>query len=334
MDEFYGQTLKGSMVELSNKTPFAAHYLLLPDTRGVDTLFVNVAARFHIGAQWVLCETPAELLTEDCYWGEPGQSSLRQPLDTHTGKLATDIAIAGNAWAPGAKPVGRIDVSARVGNRQKTVSVFGDRVWDNRRISAPEPFTTKPLRYEGAYGGPGYPANPVGTGYFDDDTDEAVNGSPLPAIECARDLIQNPKDRPAPAGFGFIAPHWYPRADFAGTYDQQWQETRAPYVPLDFNRRFLNAAHPDWIYDGFLQGGEPVELINAHPEGPLRFELPTVKLAARAQFQREVVRELAFNLETAVIDTDDLTLHLCWKASTPCSNAFSRLRNLTVTLRR
>src|SRR5690625_5122099 len=108
-----------------------------------------------------------------------------------------------------------------------------------------------------------------------------MEGQLLPNLEDPANLIQSVDDCPEPACFGFRAPNWQPRAGFAGTYDQHWQERRAPYLPDDYNSRFCNAAHPDLIYPGYLQGGEPVEITNMHPEGKLKFTLPYLKLVAR-----------------------------------------------------
>ena len=42
--------------------------------------------------------------------------------------------------------------------------------------------------------------------------------------------VGDPLKRPAPVGFGPLAPHWQPRCDFAGTYDQAWQQDRYPVL--------------------------------------------------------------------------------------------------------
>ncbi|MCP4431526.1 MAG: DUF2169 domain-containing protein, partial [Gammaproteobacteria bacterium] len=42
------------MLQLNNKTPFAATMVLLPDQKGIDTLFVMVKASFNIGPNWTL----------------------------------------------------------------------------------------------------------------------------------------------------------------------------------------------------------------------------------------------------------------------------------------
>jgi len=92
-------------------------------------------------------------LNEDVYWGEPGQSSLKYPTDVHQGKPCTDIGILGSGYAPGNIPVHTLEVSATIGQYQKTLCIFGDRYWQQGRISALEQFTCMPICYENAFGG-------------------------------------------------------------------------------------------------------------------------------------------------------------------------------------
>jgi hypothetical protein len=90
----------------------------------------------------------------------------------------------------------------------------------------------------------------------------------------------------SPACFAPVAPNWQPRAGFAGTYDDNWQQTRAPYLPDDYNPRFMNVAPPDLIYPGYLQGGEAVRVIGMHPAGDLGFALPYVNLSNKVLRKR------------------------------------------------
>ena len=329
------------MLDIDNKTPFAAQYVLLPTPQGVDTLYVIVKASFNIGKQWTLADEQLPPLLEDAYWGEPGASSIQFPTDVHTGKPTTDIAVLGNACGAEGRSQQVLDVSVRVANCKKVLRVFGDRTWDNGRITPAASFTTLPIRYEYAFGGQYWNAheliglearNPVGKGYSGARKASNMNGQSLPNIETPRQLIRHPNDTPEPAGFGFIAPNWHPRAQYAGTYDEHWQQTRAPYPPADYQPRFLNAAHPDLVSTTYLTGGEPVELVNMHPAGPLQFVLPRVGLGGKVRFSGLSSSTLQFNMETVVIDVENMQLLLTWKAACVVNNAFPRLRAVTVNL--
>ncbi len=331
------------MQPLENRTPFAANYHIMPNEQGQDAVFVIVKACFMIGRSWTLAEPQPEPVEDELYWGEPGQSSVRLASDIHLPKPGTDIVIHAHARAPEGKPVRALDVRARVGQRERTLRVWGNRVWQSGSISPPEPFEALPIRYELAYGGHQvgtdgrpvtFPKNPIGRGFHPEASAQALDGTWLPNIENPEQLIRQPEDQPSPAGFGFIAPYWEPRASRAGTYDERWQRDRAPYAPLDYQPEFQHAAHPDWTYDGFLLGGEPVLLENLHPKGPLTFQLPTVKLRGRVSFSGLPERALDFAMDTLLMDIDQQSLTMTWQAHCVCNNDLHRLRSVSVGLKR
>ena len=270
------------MLQLKNTTPFAAHIAVLPDEDGVDTLYVTIKATFSLGARLEVADPQPPVLLADEFWGEPGQSSLKYAADVHLVKPSTDIALVGQAHSPGRKPVAQLDVSLAVAGRKKVVRVFGDREWRPgfacipASTTTPAPFKSMPLVYERAFGGlhevegkkPEIlfePRNPVGQGFVGKRKGRELKGLPLPNLEDPKQPIGGPKLRPAPAGFGYIAPAWEPRKSFAGTYDDAWLKKRAPYLPKDFDPRFFNAAHPDLVTERYLEGGEKVEALNVTP---------------------------------------------------------------------
>src|SRR5262249_58514742 len=84
-------------------------------------------------------------------------------------------------------------------------------------------------------------------------------------------------DPSVPACFAPSAPAWLPRRGFAGTYDEAWQKARAPYLPEDFDPRFLQCATEALRFDRFLEGNEPVCVTGMSLEGPVEFNVPTVR---------------------------------------------------------
>ncbi len=317
------------MLQLKNTTPYAAAMALFPNEQGVDTLYTMVKASFKIGRQWTLLDEQTEPYKEDVYWAEPPNSSLRFASDFHPGKAATDVIIAGCACAPDATPVPQMDVSVQLGDIHKTLRVFGDRYWEQGRKTAPQAFVKIPLVYERAFGGThavnGEVAaiearNPVGLGFAGERAPDELNGFPLPNLECPQQLITDVRDTPAPACLAAIAPYWQPRTAYAGTYDQLWQQERAPYLPDDYSPRFMNCAHPDLICRGFLQGGEAVHIRGMHPGGDFVFKLPQVQLRHSA-FLAGKEHLMPFKLETVFIDTEQLQLSLTWRAALVCNHA-------------
>lgn len=314
------------MLQLNNKTPFAASLALLADQFGVDTLYVIVKASFNIGPNWTLMSTQSPPVESDIYWGEPESSSIRYASDYHIGKPSSDIIMNGLACAPDRQPVRSLDVSLSVGQVAKKVRVYGDRQWRDGYLSDPAPFETMPMVYERAFGGihlvdgdvkSSEMRNPLGCGYAGERSRTEMNGVPLPNLEDPDNLIEQPDDAPNPACFGCSSPGWQPRVNYSGTYDEMWQTQRAPFLPLDFDSRFFNTAHADLIYPGYLHGGEAVSISGMHPGGEINFELPSVSLSSEFKLENKVFTE-TFNLETVIIEPNLLQLGLQWRAAHPC----------------
>ena len=330
------------MAQLKNTTRFAANTVLLASETGVDTLYIVVKASFSIAKGLTLADEQTPPLDADVYWTEPGRSSIKYAADMHIGKPATDVVMLGHACVPNDKEASQLDVSLSVGQVSKTVQVFGDRQWQDGKITRPTPFKTMAMVYEKAFGGvhmangqvlDADARNPVGRGFAGARKAEDMNGAPLPNLEDPKQLIKSYTDRPMPACFGFSAPNWQPRATYAGTYDETWQTTRAPYLPTDFDRRFLNMAHPDLIYPGYLQGGEPVTITNMHPAGTLKFDLPQVNMITRVRIGEQTdLPELL--LDTLILEPNQLKLTMVWRAALPCDKRALKIDEVKIGLLR
>lgn len=330
------------MLQLKNNSPFAATMALFPNEQGVDTLYVVVKASFNIGKQWTLLDKQLPPVSEDVYWSEPAKSSIKAASDLHLGKQSTDIIFTGHACTPEGKQARQLDVHVVAGKVNKTIRVFGDRVWDNGKISEPVLFESMPLVYEKAFGGvhevegkvlSAELRNLVGAGFAGKRKEHEMNGCLLPNLENPTQLIQKITDQPEPACFSYISPSWQPRVNYAGTYDDAWQTRRAPYLPNDFDKRFFNMAHPDLIYPGYMQGGEPVVVSGMHPNGDLKFNLPFVKVAANVKIKNNIEAP-AFNLETVIVEPNQLRLSMVLRAAIPCDKVMLKISEVTINLSR
>jgi hypothetical protein len=319
-----------------NLTPFAAQPLLLSDERGADLFTCVVKGSFGLhrqreGTSLSIAGEQAPVSIAPEYYGDPELSSVKYDSDAVPVKLGTDIVLIGHA-RPEFGSAAWLDVSLTVGPAQCVVRVFGNRVWTAPRgkwtATPPEPFEAMPLVYERAFGGwdrsspdPAQhefePRNPVGVGFVAKRNGAVQEGSPLPNLENPRDLVTGPTDRPTPIGFGFIGPHWQPRARYAGTYDAGWQRDRMPLLPDDFDRRYYNAAYPSLALQGFLRGGEPVEVLNVSEEGPLRFWLPTFQPFGSVRMKDGGIHRFGMALDTIILNTDEDRLFLIWRGSLP-----------------
>lgn len=330
------------MLQVVNHTPFAAALSVFADAAGVETAYAVVKATFQIGADSPeLAAVQLPLLATDVYWGDPTTTSLRAAGEFALLRTATDVLVTARAVAPA--PDTRVaDVSLSVGPVQRRVRVFGDRHWQRSggswRLSAPLAWQRMPLRWELAYGGVAAaaegeaseyePRNPVGRGFVTRNA-QPLQDQPLPNLEDPDGLLSDPHDRPTPACFAPIAPTWFPRRPFAGTYDDAWVRGRAPYLPLDFDARFFQVAPPELMAPGFLQGGEPVRLAGMAAGAALEFQLPQCGL------------DLVFNLDGAplprppqlemvLFEPDAGRFQMLWRAALAVDKKLLKLRHVTL----
>jgi hypothetical protein len=330
------------MLQVANHTPFIASLSVFPDPDGVETAYAVVKATFRIGAEEPeLAKPQVPLLATDVFWGDPTKTSLRAVGEFALLKPATDVLLIGRAIAPA--PDTRVaDVSLSVGPVSRTVRVFGDRHWQKSgnkwQPSAPQPWERMPLRWELAFGGialalgdevPDHePRNPVGRGLVARDTEPSEN-QPLPNLEDPQSPISDPHDRPTPACFAPIAPTWFPRRPFAGTYDDAWIKGRAPYLPKDFDTHYFQVAPKELIAPGFLQGGEPVRLAGFSAGEPLSFELPDCGLALEFDFDGAPVPQPP-QLEMVLFEPDMGRFQMLWRAGLAVDKKLLKLKQIAV----
>ena len=334
------------MLQLKNNTPFKPDISLLANKDGVDTLYAVIKATFRLEPEISVAKQQIPPFHADEYWSDPATSSLKYSSDVHLGKLSTDVVLVGQAWSPDGRPVTGLDTSVAVAERQKTIRVHGNRVFKNGlfgvSLSAPEPFVSMPLIYERAFGGIhildaekgkllGEARNPVGLGFKGKKNSSEFKDKPAPNLEDPKHPFKGPTDKGEPACYGYIASSWMPRRQFAGTYDAAWQSGRAPYLPEDFNQRFLNAAHPDLTFDRFLQGGEPVRLINVSSRGPLQFQLPRCKFLITVQVHGHK-EALPANCETILFEPDENRMSMVWRGAYPCDKKALKIEQVSFDL--
>jgi len=214
-----------------------------------------------------------------------------------------EFLCAGNFYAPRGKAVREEAVKVRVGQRSKILVVTGPREWRAGVMTRAEPITTLPIRYDQAFGGPGYPDNPVGKGY----TTEAAGGEsrhPLPCLEYPNEVVTSPSQTPNPGSLESLDMGWRPRQQYAGTYDEAYLRTRMPGLADDVDWRVFNDAAPDQWIDGFFAGTEDFEIVNMHPEKPhIRGALPGVVGRAFISQWESTQREPSFHEVPLRLDT-------------------------------
>lgn len=233
-------------------------------------------------------------------------------------KPRADFAVIGTAHPPPGRDAGVFTASVTVGPLRKDAAVFGPRKWvpqmfSKRALPGPAgPATAVPLRYTQAWGRPDSALNPIGLG---------PHAADVPRLEPEPpDPNRNYRHDPEPVAFGPIPAAWPFRQARVGTYSKQWEATRWPWLPLDFDWSHYNATAPDQWFDGYLRGDEPLVLLNMHATQPLyESRLPGVRarlfLEQLTDLRDEAVEflEVPLDLDTLWIDMDKEQMVLVWR---------------------
>jgi hypothetical protein len=282
---------------LRNTTPFAAETSWTRDERGAEFWLVAVRACFevdHEGRQ-SLAAKQTEVQRAPLFAGDPLTSGLVTDSDFVLHKSGTDVLIEGRAYAPKGHPTPSSSVHLKVHTINKTVNVVGERRiskgWFGISMTRPEPFLEMPMTWERTYGGwdrkgndqEWEPSNPAGKGFAIDPSH--LDGTIAPNLEYPGAPYRGPRSG-RPAAFGPVAQHWQPRVQYGGTYDEQWQQTRDPLVPADFDRRYFRCAPADQQTDTPLIGYEEVVLGGLTVDGFLGFVLPRISFNFITTFRR------------------------------------------------
>lgn len=304
------------------------------DVSGRSVLVTIAKIAYHVDASGIvsLAEgVPIRMADEPS--SDTANASPRYPSDLAAHKPGTDVVFVGTAYPRPGRAVTEQLVSVRVGPVAKTVRVFGTRVLQASLLGgvAPgpaQPLTPTPLVYELAQGGTDPdepnafdPRNPVGIGFAR--SRATLEGRPAHRLEVPRGGGREP------AGFGPIPAHWSPRRELAGTFDEAWRTTRAPFAPADADGHHACVAHPDLWSAEPLAGDEPVEVLGATPEGAWRFRLPRHHPSFRARVNG-VEQWLETHLDTYLVDGDARRVELTWRAAIAIPRKSDFLERVTI----
>jgi uncharacterized protein YjbI with pentapeptide repeats len=281
---------------------------------------------------------------EEFYPGDDEmQGSLRYEADFAYFKPQADFLLVGSCHTHGGKPAPVCQTTFRVGEKSKSLVVFGDRYWKRNSlglwtITEPEPFTEMELRYENSFGGKDYQKNPVGKGYRKQETESGKNLRLLPNIEDPEALVDSPRSRPEPAGFGPLNRMWEQRYAKMGTYKGDYLKKRWPWFPENFDWGHFNAAPPGMQLEGYLRGDEPLYFENMHSKHPeYSSRLPSLRVRCflnnlkDSETDQTSFDEVTMNLDTLWVDIEAEKLVLVWRGWTEAlSEDYEEVRHVFI----
>lgn len=256
-----------------------------------------------------LADVQEEPFVDDGFWDDDPQRSLYAPSDLVPVKPRADVLLVGHAFAPGGRPVRSLVARFVVGDVDKRIEVWCDRVfWNQGQVLEAQPFAKMPLRYERAAGGPGT-WNPVGMRH--DAPPDAHGAVRIPNLQAVGAIV-NPGQPMAPVGFGPIAPMWLGRYEkSAGLAGERWHER---VLPQGMDHGYFNAAPWDQQVAG-IRPDERIVLENLHPVyETLETRLPGIVPRALVRGPtREQPEEVPLVADTLWIDTDRGIVTVVWR---------------------
>jgi uncharacterized protein YjbI with pentapeptide repeats len=277
--------------------------------RGTFDVVPDAPCRITTGEPTVQGFILGEVLSES---DDPALAAPLSPNDLVPMKVNAEVLVVGSCTAPRGQPVTELPVEVRVDTWSKGLTAVGRRPYSDgssgAHASRPLTFTTMPVDYRYAYGGPGYELNPAGTGIT---SPEAAN------LEQPGERLTTRGQRPArgPVALGALNARWAARmARLGARYGGAWRKERAPHPAEDFDWRFFHEAAADQQLKGFLRGDETYRLTNLHPALPIvSGRLPGIRARAFVRFVAGAVHEVPLSLDTLTVLADDGRLQLSWR---------------------
>lgn len=290
-----------------------------PQRLGVLTRVVEHRRQCHfsVGAVvFVPLDNPVALNEIELWKLVPTLLEPGAVFDAAMPKSRAEVLLAGSAYAPGGE-VRACAVRVQLGAIDKTLHVFGDRVWRDGEASEPAPFAAMPLTWTRAYGGPRFADNPLGRG-----AEKAEGVWPLPNVEHPASPSVHPGEARTPASFGPVDFAWPQRQRKLGTYDARWLETSYPGLADDVDWTAFNAAPEDQWSPDFFRGDEAFTLTNLHPRVPvLTGRLPGLRARAfvtqRQADGAETFAEVALRCDTVFFFPEADRVALIFRGSHP-----------------
>jgi hypothetical protein len=305
-------------MEVVSVCPFRVGSLLFRPAADRWALAVAVKGTFALkpGKSGLAAEQE-DLNERENHWDDDPRRSVHAPSDLVPFKPRADVLLVGNAFAPAGKPVRSLMVRMSVGEVDKTIEVYGPRVWTREgELREGARWTKTPLRYERAAGGLDT-WNPVGLSA--DGPPDLYGQRPAPSLQPPGLVLTTRGDIVGPVGFGPIASSWTLRRERLRHRAEAWSDARLADTPLDpdFDPLYFQAAPPDQQVEA-IRDEERLLLENLHPEHPrLSTQLSGLHPRAFVESGGRAPQDLALVADTLWIDTDRAIVAVTWRGQVP-----------------
>lgn len=320
------------MWQLRNQTPFPAELRAYRTHDDAAYWGLWVGASFELrpdAPPLFLADQPPLGLSPE--FAEDGSVRVDGDLVPH--KEYVDLIVFGHAMQPPAEAELPHRVALQLGEWRKGLEVYPPLAWTRPgRVTVDE--DTPPARVSlggtDSFGGADHAENPIGRGHgLPERETEDLRLSDMPPPAVVFPAGEEPPRRGAPGAVGRLGPLsrlWEVRAALGGTYDETWQERRAPLLPTDLDPAYWQAAPADQrltrplpeapvLFAGGFDSTGTVEAHTSYPLPVLALECDTL---IRGAWQAAEAM-----LQTIEVDLDARQVRLVYHAAWPITRAAS-----------
>ncbi|MDH5858726.1 DUF2169 family type VI secretion system accessory protein [Lampropedia aestuarii] len=320
-----------------NITPFQAQAIEQKFYNGhlYDCIFIKASFKLTHNGQLLPLTKQAPFIVNDVYEKAEhahfsDHPALAYPSDILPYKPATDVLVIGHAKPAANTPTERWIARLKIADHlDKVIQITGPRHWEHTllggwQLTDIQPASAVNLSYSNTYGGGSqherlkerdlYLPNPFGRVFLGRDQPDTSLQYPAPQLLQAQDIDPVWGKPGQPASFSPLDGLQAERLQYAGTYDQQWQDQVAPNIPLDMDLAFWNTAPADQLARPWLLGGERVYTLGLFPteDGQLSFSLPEYDVLVVPVKNGQPSEAYSMNLDTVVLDLDQRHVTVRW----------------------
>jgi len=336
-------------MHIQNYLPYVVDVRSTKDAQGYPFASLMLKATYTLptaGNMPAVAQEQVPWFYSDVPVNATGAAACDHEVDMPDEKPFPEFLVAGSAHAPYGRPCERFAFGVAVGDTEKRLLAVGARTWQRGVLTGEaspiEPLLSVPASYAYGFGGmdptsreddPQWcPANFAGSGYSANPSSGKTDGMRLPQLEPLWRRCNRPGTRFPSLGLGPLGRAWVPRRNWAGTYDQQWQDTRWPDLPLDFDARYLQSAAQDqWLTSELSR--LPVVLTNMTPaHGPhgseVHFELPVLEYFATVIPRRGDRTRVQLRADTLVLEPDAQRFSVIARKQVPLNEGLHEIREV------
>lgn len=312
-------------MNIHNHLPFVVDVRSTQDREGYELAALMVKATYKIpteGEVVVVAEEQVPWAYADTLIGPEENPVSLYEAELPYEKVHPEYFVRGAAHSQDGKPHPYLPCGVSIGQHSKHLVATGPRIWRAGWLSAKAeditPVEAVQLSYGLSFGGfdptrahrddAWYDLNPVGTGYCADPSHSLADGMRLPQIEPLNQRFEKPIKKFPVVGLGPVARACLPRAAWAGTYDEKWQNKVWPNLPADFDARFMQSASQDqWL--PAIRAGDEIVLkyltsVQSRFGSGVKFLLPTMDFVATVHPRRGVSTRVKLRPDTVVFEPD------------------------------